>query len=256
MITPLFVPGDRPDRIAKAAASGADGIIIDLEDAVAPEARDQARQSIIGMEPPKEIAVFIRINACGTPWHEADLAAAAALPGTGIMIPKVESTTDVDDVRSRCGPDRPVIALIESATGIVNARAIAAAEGVTRLAFGVIDFCADIGCAPVREALLPARWELVLASRLAGLEPPLDGISTDLKNPDTLVEEARYAAGLGFGGKLCVHPAQIAPVMTGFMPTDEELAWAQRILALEDKGAAAVDTSDIGKFPDITKPHC
>ena len=241
MIVPLFVPGERPDRFEKAAVSGADGIIFDLEDAVTPAAKDRAREAIAAAELSPELPAYIRVNARNTPWYESDLAMVAALPGTGIMIPKVESTADVEDVRRYSGSDRPVIALIETAAGIANARTIASAEGVTRLAFGLVDFCADVGCAPVREALLPARWELILASRLAGLAPPLDGISTDLKNPDILAEDARYAAVLGFGGKLCIHPAQIAVVMAGFTPSHEELAWAQRILAMKDEGAAAID---------------
>lgn len=241
VIAPLFVPGDRPDRFGKAAASGADGIIFDLEDAVAPAARDRAREAVAAAELSPELPAYIRVNARNTPWYGSDLAMVATLPEAGIMIPKVESTADVEDVVNNAGPGRPIIVLIESAAGIANARVIASVEGVTHLAFGIVDFCADVGCSPVRDALLPARWELILASRLAGLASPLDGISTDLENPNVLADEARYAAVLGFGGKLCIHPAQIAAVMAGFMPTEEELAWAQRILAMGDNGAAAID---------------
>lgn len=241
VIAPLFVPGNRPDRFAKAAASGADGIIIDLEDAVSPAAKGQARQAITAFEPSSGIPVFIRINARNTPWHAEDLAAVVELPEVGIMLPKAESTRDIETVLNRIGMDHAIIVLIESAAGLGAARTIAALTGVTRLAFGSLDYCADTGCAPVRDALLAPRSEMVLASRLAGLEPPLDGISTDLERADVIKEEARYAAELGFGGKLCIHPAQIAPVMAGFMPSKEELAWAQRVLAMDYNGAAAVE---------------
>lgn len=246
-IAPLFVPGDRPDRFPKAAASGADGIIIDLEDAVTPAAKTRARDAIAAAQLSADIPAFIRINPRNTPWHSQDLALVAALPGIGIMLPKVESAAEVEAVYQSAGADHPIIALIESAAGIANVRAIAVVPGVNRLAFGTIDYCADLGCAAVRDALLFPRTELVLASRLAGLAAPLDGITSDLEHPDTCTEEARYGAALGFGGKLCIHPSQIAPVMTGFMPTQEELAWARRIIALKSNGPATIDGQMVDK---------
>ena len=238
---PLFVPGDRPDRFPKAAASGADGIIIDLEDAVTPAAKTRARDAVAAADLPADIVTFIRINPRHTPWYAEDLALVATLPGVGIMLPKVESTAQIEAALRSAGTGHPVIALIESAAGIAHARAIADAPGVNRLAFGVIDYCADLGCAALREALLMPRTELVLASRLAGLAPPLDGVSTDLEHPDACAEEARYGATLGFGGKLCIHPSQVLPVLAGFTPSEQELAWARRLLALENNGAAVVD---------------
>jgi citrate lyase subunit beta/citryl-CoA lyase len=130
------------------------------------------------------------------------------------------------------------MALIESARGLVAARAIALASA--RLAFGSIDFAADLGCAHGREALLAARLELVIASRLAGIAPPIDGVTDAVRDPDQVRADATHAAALGFGGKLLIHPAQIAPARAGFQPNAEEIAWAERVLAAGD-GAVTVD---------------
>ena len=258
---PLFVPGDRPDRFPRAAASAADGIIIDLEDSVAPAAKNQARRAIAEATLPRELPVYLRINPRHTPWYRDDLALAAALPLAGIMLPKTESAQDVLAMREDTGMEHPVLALVESASGIANARAIAAAAGVTRLAFGLVDYCADVGCAKLREALLMPRSELVFASRLAGLAPPLDGVTINLNDDLACQDEARYAAQLGFGGKLCIHPRQVPLVFAGFTPTAEELAWAQRILEQERDGAAAqvqgefIDTAVVRRARAIVERH-
>lgn len=246
-IAPLFVPGDRPDRFARAAASGADGIIIDLEDAVAATAKGRARQAVAAATLPGDIPVFLRINPPRTVWFRDDLALAAALPGIGVMLPKVASVADIEAVHQGTGRDRPLIVLLESAAGIANVRSIATAAGISRLAFGSIDYCADLGCAPVREALLMPRLELVLASRLAGLAPPLDDVMTGLTDDQALADAARYAAELGFGGKLCIHPRQIPQVIAGFTPTPQQLAWAQQVLSLDGNGASVTAA---GQFVD------
>jgi citrate lyase subunit beta/citryl-CoA lyase len=237
-ITPLFVPGDRPERYAKAAASGADAIIIDLEDAVAPASKAQARAALCRPGAlPAGIAIYVRVNAANTPWHHEDLAAIAPLPLSGIMLAKSESPRDVGQV-SEAVAGKPVIVLLETALGLSMAREIAASTCVRRLAFGSIDYCTDIGAAHLREA---ARNEIVFASRLASLLPPLDGVTPSLGDEALLEEDARYALNLGFGGKLCIHPRQIAPVRNGFAPTPAELAWAQRIAAAGEHGAVSVD---------------
>jgi citrate lyase subunit beta/citryl-CoA lyase len=233
-IAPLFVPGDRPERFAKAAASGADAVIIDLEDAVAPDHKALARAGLAQL--PSGLPVFVRVNAVGSGWFEEDMAAIAGLPLAGVMLAKTESAADVARVE-----DFQVIALIETARGLASAREIAATLGVARLAFGSIDFCADLGVSHAREALLMARSELVLASRLGGLAAPLDGVTTSILDPALIEDEARYAQGLGFGGKLCIHPAQIPAVQHGFMPGAAQIEWAKRILAAGDAGAVAVD---------------
>lgn len=232
-VAPLFVPGHRPERFAKAAAAAAT-IIIDLEDAVPPEAKAAARQALAGPLP--AAAILVRVNGVGTPWHGDDLAMVDQLGPAGLLLPKAERAGDVAALAAR----HAVVALIETAAGLAAAREIARA-GATRLAFGSVDFSADLGCAHAREPLLLARCELVLASRLAGLPPPLDGVTLALDDPAAVLADARHAAALGFGGKLCIHPAQIAPALEGFAPTAEELAWARRVLAGDAGGAAALD---------------
>lgn len=241
-ITPIFVPGDRRERFSKAATSGADAMIIDLEDAVAPERKEAARAALRSEALPGGIALYVRVNAAGTPWHDADVAALSGLALAGVMLPKAETAGGVDRLAAAL-PGKSVIALIESARGLANAREIAA--HAARLAFGSIDFCADLGMAHERGMLLTARAEIVLASRLGALPAPLDGVSTVLDAPAEVEEEARYARALGFGGKLCIHPKQIASLRAGFAPTAVQIDWAERVLAA-GSGAVSVD----GKMVD------
>ncbi|WP_408647730.1 HpcH/HpaI aldolase/citrate lyase family protein [Xanthobacter dioxanivorans] len=237
-LIPLFVPGDRSDRFAKAAAAGADAIILDLEDAVAAPAKNAARAALAtGFT---ALPVLVRINGAGTPWHGADVAAVAALRPAAIMLPKTESLSVLDTVASALPPDVPVVALLETALGLANARALSAHPAVARLAFGSIDLSADLGCAHSREALLHARCEVVLAARLAGLAAPIDGVTTAIDNAVAIVDDARHACALGFGGKLAIHPFQIAPIREGFTPGAVEIAWARRVLA-SGNSAVAVD---------------
>jgi citrate lyase subunit beta / citryl-CoA lyase len=234
---PLFVPANRPDRFAKAAASGADAVILDLEDAVPADAKDAARAALATQF--TDLAVIVRINAAGTPPHGSDLSAVAVLRPAAVMLPKAE---DPDGVTAICRllDDIPVIALIETALGLSQARAIATVPGVTRLAFGSVDFCADLGMAHLREMLLPARAELVLASRLARIAAPIDGVTMRLDDPSETASDAAHARALGMTGKLCIHPGQVAPVKAAFAPHEAEVDWARRVLASGD-GAVRVD---------------
>jgi citrate lyase subunit beta/citryl-CoA lyase len=241
-IAPLFVPGDRPERFAKAAASGADAIIIDLEDAVAPERKAAARAALRPENLPPGISIFVRVNALGTAWHQADVEALAGLDLAGVMLPKAEAGTAISALAAAL-PGKAVIALLESAKGLAASREIAAQA--SRLAFGSIDFCADLGMAHEREMLLAARAEIVLASKLAGLPAPLDGVCTAIDAAAEVEADARYARGFGFGGKLCIHPKQIVPTRAGFAPTAAQIDWAERVLAAGG-GAVTVD----GKMVD------
>lgn len=235
---PLFVPANRPERFEKAARSGADAVILDLEDAVAPEAKDAARAAL--RTDFTDLPVIVRINPAGTPWHEDDLAALRTLPVAAIMLPKAESGAALDRVAADFTGHTPIIALVETARGIADARAIAATENVVRLAFGSVDYCADLGCAHLREVLLPARCEVVLASRLAGIAAPIDGVTTALDDLSITASDTQHARALGMTGKLCIHPKQIAEVMRNFAPAPEELDWARRVLEAGD-GAVSVD---------------
>ncbi|TYC61813.1 CoA ester lyase [Rhodobacterales bacterium] len=233
---PLFVPANRPERFTKAAASGACAVILDLEDAVAAEDKTAARGALACDF--TELPVLVRINPDGTQWHAADLEAAAAMPFAAVMLPKAESPKAIAEVARRTG--HPVVALIETARGLASAREVASCPDTIRLAFGSIDFCADIGCDHLRETLRPVRLELVIASRLAGMAAPIDGVTADLSDPAITEDDSRHARSLGMNGKLCIHPKQIAPIRTGFAPTEAEKDWARRVLASGD-GAVAVD---------------
>ena len=234
---PLFVPADRPERYAKVFVSGADAAIIDLEDAVAPAGKDAARAALANARELLRQAphpVLVRVNAAGSAMHEADVALVRQLPVAGVLLAKADSAADVE--RLAAAIDRPVLALVESARGLAAARSIAATGA--RLAFGSIDFAADLGCAHTREALLAARSELVLASRLAGVAAPIDGVTVDVRSATLIEDDVRHAAGLGFSGKLLIHPAQVEPARKGFRPTPAEVAWAERILAAGETGGA------------------
>lgn len=236
---PLFVPGDRPERFAKAIATGADAVILDLEDAVATEAKDHARTGLaqtIAAISPMTLPLLLRINAAGTSWHANDIAAANGLPLAAILLPKAENPETVRQVAAASG--LPVIALIETAAGLAAAEDIA--KACRRLAFGSIDFAADLGCAHTRDALLLARTRLVLAARLAGQASPVDGVTTAIHDAAVIEDDARYAVSLGFGGKLLIHPAQIAPARAGFAPGEAEIAWAHKIVAAARITGAAV----------------
>jgi citrate lyase subunit beta/citryl-CoA lyase len=238
-IAPLFVPGNRSERFEKAAASGADAIIIDLEDAVPGDAKIAARSALSTSF--TTLPVLVRVNDARTIWHLEDLAAVFALPFADIIVPKAEIGEDLERICAKSvGGGPAVVALIETAQGLADARRIAALPGIERLAFGSIDFCADIGCAHTRDALLAARSELVLASRLAGKLAPLDGVTTSIDDASLITDDARNARSLGFSGKLCIHPRQVEAIRAGFRPEESEIAWAREVIASGD-GAAAVD---------------
>lgn len=233
----LFVPGHRPDRFDKAAAAGADVVVIDLEDAVSAEDKASARDLIAQwFEHGRRAA--IRINAAGTQWHADDVALAARLAAPA-MLAKAQSRAEVDAVGSATGA--PVIALIETARGIVSASSIAECDSVHRLAFGALDFADEISVDPNdREALRYARSVLVTASAAAGIGTPVDGVTTALRDPDILADDVGYAARIGMRGKLCIHPTQVAGVHAGLAPTEDEIAWAHSIVDAAAGGPAAV----------------
>lgn len=254
----LFVPADRPERYAKALASGADAVVIDLEDAVAPGAKAQARAALAAAWPelasmPAGLAarVVVRVNAPGSTDFEPDIVLCARLAPGAVLVPKAESVPALVRMRAQLAPVSDLIALIESAQGLAAARALAASGVVNRLAFGHIDLQADLGmrCGADESELLPARFELVLASRLAGLPPPIDGVTADFRDSGRVGAQAERALRLGFGAKLCIHPAQVAPVHAAFVPSADEQAWAERVLAAA-RGAAGGAIQVDGRMVD------
>jgi len=237
----LFVPGNRPDRFDKAAAAGADVVVVDLEDAVAPTDKDDARDHLRGWLRAGNTAM-VRINGRDTPWYEPDLELVAEC-GAATMVAKAEDSAELRRIADlRCGLE--VVPLVETAAGILGAAAICAAPGVVRCAFGSIDLATELGIDPGdREALLWARSVLVMASRAASIASPVDGVTTALRDVDTLTADVRYARRLGMTAKLCIHPSQIHPVHAALAPSAAELDWARRILdrAGPDGSATTVD---------------
>ena len=239
----LFVPGDRPERFAKALASGADAVIVDLEDAVAPSAKEAARDALRGWLAREEGQVVVRINAIDTPWFEADLALCQSPKVVAVMLPKAERAADLD-----CG-GKPVLPLVETAAGIDALRELTRASKVERIVFGSIDLQLDLGISGDGEELLLFRSQIVLASRLANLAPPVDGVSTAIDDPAQLQDDTLRARRLGFGAKLCIHPKQVGTVNASFSPSADEVAWARRVLdAAANAGGAAIAVD--GKMVD------
>lgn len=236
----LFVPGDRPDRFEKARQSGADAVIIDLEDAVDVAHKDVAREAVASWLSPTR-PVYVRINSTDTPWFERDLEV-VGVPGVlGVILPKAEHPEQIVQVAARLTGDRRVLPLVETALGVWNVGALAQAPRVERLAFGSIDFQLDTGISGEYEELLYARSRLVLASRVASILPPLDGVTVAFEDRARLQNDVTRARRLGFGGKLCIHPKQVETVNQGFAPTETEQAWARRILeAAPASGEGAV----------------
>jgi len=240
----LFVPGDRPERFDKALAAGADAVIIDLEDAVAPERKSTARLAVQQWLTARH-NIVLRINAAGTPWFDEDVALARQSGVAAVMLPKAEDVQAVEALASLRGsanePGPAVIPLIETAAGYANVRALAAARGVQRLAFGAIDFQLDLGLQASFDELLPYRCEIVLASRLAQRLPPVDSPSVLIDDLVEVEREALAARRIGFGGKLCIHPRQVAGVNRSFSPSAADIEWATRVLqAAGASGGAAV----------------
>ena len=233
----LFVPGDRPDRFEKARSSGADLVVCDLEDAVAPAGKDAARGEVARWLGDGGVAV-VRVNAPGTSWYADDCAALEGLAGlAAVMVPKAEDRASLADLAVRLGV--PLIALVETALGLHRAHDLATVPEVVRLAFGSIDFSLDTGCGDDDVALLHARSSLVVASRAAGVAQPVDGVTVALDDAEAVGADAAMARRLGFAGKLCIHPRQVAPVNAAFSPTAEEVEHARRIVAAAGDGSAS-----------------
>ncbi|HEU5099906.1 MAG TPA: CoA ester lyase [Roseiflexaceae bacterium] len=255
MRTWLFVPGHDSYKLHKALRSAADAVIVDWEDAVPPERKQEARAlaGTILAQPPASPRCVIRMNGRHDPEFDADLAALALIPISAILLPKVGDPSDVIDLSHAIEP--AIIPIIESALGVEAAFAIAKAHPrVERLAFGSLDFLADLGVqwAPHDPASQYARARIAIAGRAAGLEGPIDTVYPQLNDDDGLRRDAASARACGFVGKFLLHPAQIPIVREVFSPTPEELAQATAIIAAfqeaRSRGESAVRLD--GKFID------
>lgn len=236
----LFVPGDRPERFDRALASGADVVIVDLEDAVAPERRELARVAVVAaLAGGAQFAV--RISSPATHDGAADLEALATAPNLplAVVVAKAERVADLERVGEL---GIPVVPLVESAAGLLAASVLAGYAATVRLAFGAVDFSLDAGCSTDPDVLGPVRLHLAVASAAAGIAPPLDSPELDFTDLEPVTAAALEARRRGMGGKLCIHPAQVPVVRATFMPTAKDVAWAERVLSVAlDDGAAAVD---------------
>jgi len=250
----LFSPGDRPELMRKAPGAGADTVVFDLEDAVTPERKADARAAVASVLTEESFGpsceVCVRVNA--------DVSTAAAdldrvLDGDPrldtVMLPKVESATDVRQLVEQCaerGADLPVIALCESARGLLHAEDIAATPAVDAVAFGAEDLSADLGATRTAggEAVSYARQHVVLAAAAADVDA-IDTVFTDIEDTDRLAEETALAVQLGYDGKMAIHPGQVEVINEAFTPDAEEVEWAERVLeareAADGRGVFRVD---------------
>jgi citrate lyase subunit beta/citryl-CoA lyase len=225
----LFVPATRLDRVSNAQAAGADAVIIDLEDGVPPEHKQAARRKLLAYEG-TGLPTLIRVNACATSWFAGDMETIRELGAyiDGVVIPKADTTDGLAAVAGLLTGNQEIIALVETAHAVTRLDEICHAPGVTRLAFGALDFSLDSGVSD-DGSLTSVRVEIAVRSRAAGLPPPVDGISTEVHDLSMVSTDAAHAKTMGFGGKLCIHPRQIDAVHTVFTPSDEEMRWATSI---------------------------
>ena len=240
----LFMPGSNARALEKARTLPADALILDLEDAVAPEAKAAARARVLdavraGGYGPRE--VIVRVNASGTPWAAEDLGAVAHAPVDAVLLPKVESAETVTAALATLGPAPAVWCMLETPRGILNAASIAGASPrVGALVMGTSDLTKDLHARPTRDRLplLTSLQICVLAARAAGIAA-LDGVHLDLDDDAGFAAACRQAADLGFDGKTLIHPRQVAAANEAFAPAAAEVEWARRVIAAHAEAAAA-----------------
>jgi citrate lyase subunit beta / citryl-CoA lyase len=248
--TLLFVPGNRPDRFAKALRAGADAIILDLEDSVPASAKAPARQAIQDAWSGLQVddwPLIVRINPAvsGSGGEDSEWLAHLKPPPAGVMVPKAESSVALRDLRRKL-PSIALLPMIESAAGLASLADIAGAPHVLRLVLGHIDFMVDTGiqCSNDESELTPLRFAVAIATRVHRLAPAIDGVTAAIDDEGRLRADTRRALRFGFGGKLCIHPRQVAIVRDALSPGVEEIDWARRVVAADaasDGAAVQVD---------------
>ncbi|HVZ42213.1 MAG TPA: CoA ester lyase [Ramlibacter sp.] len=245
----LFVPGTRPERFGKALDSAADCVIVDLEDAVAPDEKAAARNRLadrFAAFTAEQLArTLVRVNGADTPWHAEDLRLLGEWTRRGlaaVVVPKAGHADALQAIGNALGPRALLLPLIESLAGLDAVDALSRAPQVARLAFGHLDFQLDLGmrCEPDETELASVRFALVAASRRAALPAPVDGVTVTTTDEARLATDVRRARAFGFGAKLCIHPSQVTAVNTAFSPSAQEVEWARRVIAgAEVHGGAA-----------------
>lgn len=250
----LFVPGSRPDRFKKALDAGADAVCIDLEDAVAPPDKDAARKAALHFcAATRAPGLGVRINGPTTAHYPHDCSALAsdgAPPPAFVMVPKVETASHLADVRKRIGSDCPPLwPIIETPEGLRLAWEIAAAQGVAGVLFGAADYAAEVGCTLEWDALLFARGTLAAACARAGIEL-LDVPHLDIADAADLAISTARARSLGFTGRACIHPTQVAAVNAAFTPDAATVQRAERIVEAFEAAAGGAALLD-GKLIEL-----
>ncbi len=246
----LYLPSNRPGAIAKARTLACDAVILDLEDAVQPDAKTDARAAAVAAALQGgwgDRLLFLRVNGIGTNWHADDMAAAHAEGFAGIVVPKVDTAAEAADLVRR-GGGRPVLAMIETPAAVLNAAAIASTSGVAALVAGMADLSKALGCGSdaARTPLLYSLSAIVLAAR-AGGAACFDGVCTEYRSEAAFRAEAEQGKLLGFDGKTLIHPSQVAPCNAVFSPSAEEVAHAHAVIAAyhaalaEGRGVATLD---------------
>jgi len=255
-LTALYVPGDRPERWSKAVATGADTVIIDLEDAVAPSHKERARASLSELTSLTGAALQVRVNGRASAWHAADIEAVEGLPDeVGVRMPKVESAEEVSALAGRLGT-RPIHALIESALGVERAFEIASA-GIASIGLGEADLRSQLGLArglAGEPGLQWARSRVVNAAAAAGIAAPMMSVYADIADLEGLSSSCAAGRALGFVGRTAIHPRQLAIIEAAFLPAPEAVERARNVLA-RIAGAAADGVGTVvledGSFLDV-----
>ena len=250
----LFSPGDRPELMRKAPAAGADTVVFDLEDAVTPARKSEARSAVAGVltdaafDPDAEVCVRVNADAA-TAADDLDAVLDDDPRLDSVMVPKAAAAADIREVAELVaarGADLPLMALCESARGVLAADEIAAVPAVDAVAFGAEDLAADVGATRTEggEEVSHARQRVVLAAAAADVDA-IDTVFTDIEATDRLAEETATAAQLGYDGKMAIHPAQVEVINEAFTPDAEEVEWAEKVLAAreaaDDRGVVRVD---------------
>lgn len=251
----LFVPGHRPERFEKALSSGADAVVLDLEDAVESASKPAARAAIQTAWPTlvqRETPVVVRVNAPSTSAGQEDLEwLRSAVAPAAVMIPKTESQADLRHFQ-RVSAEFSLLPLIETAAGYAGLVDIARHLQVLRLVLGSIDFMADTGlrCSDDEHELDALRFEMAMQTRLRRLAPAVDGVTLRIDDEQQLRADVARALRFGFGGKLCIHPRQVPAVHAAMSPSAEELARARRIVEAAESAAGAALLLD-GRMVDL-----
>jgi citrate lyase subunit beta / citryl-CoA lyase len=254
----LYVPGDADDKLARILERGADEIIIDLEDAVAPKDKARARETtriwLHDLPVLDNVGVWVRVNPGAL--READVRAVAGAPAlTGFMVAKTETVDellDLDRLLASLGSTAGVVPLLESAASVMRALDLARAPRVQRLQIGEADLRADVGITPGPDEreLLHIRSHVVLASAAAGIHPPIAPVSTNFRDLDAFRASTNELARLGFVGRACIHPGQVAVANDVFTPSDDEVEQARRLVGRWEFAGSGVAVDDDGRFVD------